>query len=304
MPRSNKPLRVALPFDPNPRAPSWRLPAGACDTHFHVFGPPNLFPYAENRRYEPPAGPIEHYFAMQKAVGLERGVVVQPTAHGTDNSALLDAIARSDGRLKGVANIDETMSDAELEKLKAGGIVGARFSLMSDRPGTRRAIEAAVPRLMALGWSLDLHIEPEHLVENAAFVKSLPLTTVIDHMARPHVAEGSGQPAFRLLLDLLGEGRFWTKLSAPEKLSAEKAPSPPDGVPYKDVVPFGRAVIAAAPSRIIWGSDWPHGNTFEMGTIPNDGALLDFLAACAQDEEARRRVLVDNPAQLYGFTPR
>ena len=280
----SKPLPVSLSFDPNPRPPRVPLPEGACDTHFHVFGPPNLFPFDKARRYEPPAAPIEHYLEMQRVVGLSRGVVVQPTAHGFDNSAVLDAIARSNGRLKGVANINAETSDAELTRLKAGGVVGARFSLMSDRAGDRSAIEHALPRMKALGWSLDLHIEPEHLVANEGFVRSFPVPTVIDHMARPHVKDGLGQPGFRVLLDLLADARFWTKLSGADKLSATRVANVPDGVPYRDLVPFAKAAIAAAPDRVIWGTDWPHGNTFKLGQVPNEGALLDLLAEMAPDE--------------------
>lgn len=297
----SKPLPVSLPFDPNPRRPRVALPPGACDTHFHVFGPPNVFPYAPSRRYEPPAAPIEHYEAMQRATGLERGVVVQPSAHGLDPAAMLDAIARSGGRLKGVASINAQTSDAELERLAAAGVVGARFALMSDRPGDRAAIEAALPRLQRLGWSLDLHIEAEHLLANAAFIRALPITTVIDHMGRPEPGRGLEQPAFRLVLDLARDPRFWLKVSALDKLSEEPLANPPDGIPYKDTIPFARAVIAAAPDRVIWGTDWPHGNTFEHGTVPNDGALLDLLAAIAPDQATLRRILVDNPARLYGF---
>jgi 2-pyrone-4,6-dicarboxylate lactonase len=297
----SKPIPVALPFDPNPRAPRVPLPPGACDTHFHVFGPPNLFPFSPTRRYEPPAAPIEYYHAMQRATGLERGVVVQPSAHGLDPAAMLDAIRRSGGRLKGVANISPDMSDGELDRLKAAGVVGARFSLMSDRPGDRVAIEAAVPRLLRLGWSLDLHIEAEHLVANADFIRSLPITTVIDHMGRPEPSHGLEQPAFRLVLELARDPRFWIKISALDKVTDEPLANVADGIPFKDTIPFARAVIAAAPERVLWGSDWPHGNTFEPGTVPNDGALLDLLAAIAPEADLRRRILVDNPARLYGF---
>lgn len=296
-----KPLPVSLPFDPNPRAPRLKLPAGACDTHFHVFGPPNLFPFAASRRYEPPAAPIEYYHAMQRATGLTRGVVVQPSAHGLDPAAMLDAIARSEGRLKGVVNIGPTTTDAELERLGAAGVVGARFSLMSDRPGDRAAIEAAIPRLQRLGWSLDLHIEAEHLVANEAFIRALPLPTVIDHMGRPEPSHGLEQPAFRLVLDLARDERFWIKVSALDKVSEMPLANPPDGIPFKDTIPFARAVIAAAPERVLWGSDWPHGNTFLPGSVPNDGALLDLLGEIAPDPTTRRRILVDNPARLYGF---
>lgn len=297
----SKPIPVSLPFDPNPRAPRVPLPPGACDTHFHVFGPPNLFPFSPTRRYEPPAAPIEYYQAMQRATGLERGVVVQPSAHGLDPAAMLDAIQRSGGRLKGVANISADMTDGDLDRLKAAGVVGARFSLMSDRPGDRAAIETAVPRLQRLGWSLDLHIEAEHLVANADFIRSLPIATVIDHMGRPEPSHGLDQPAFRLVLELARDPRFWIKVSALDKVTDEPLANVPDGIPFKDTIPFARAVIAAAPDRVLWGSDWPHGNTFEPGTVPNDGALLDLLAAIAPEADTRRRVLVDNPARLYGF---
>ena len=296
-----KPLPVALPFDPNPRQPRVALPPGACDAHFHVFGPPNLFPFAATRRYEPPAAPIQYYRAMQRATGLERGVVVQPSAHGLDHSAMLDAIASSNGRLKGVVNMSAATTDAELERMATLGVVGARFSLMSDRPGDRVAIEAAIPRLARLDWSLDLHIEAEHLVANAAFIRSIPITTVIDHMGRPEPSHGLDQPAFRLVLDLARDPRFWIKVSALDKLTGQPAANVADGIPFKDTIPFGKAVVAAAPDRVLWGSDWPHDNTFEPGTIPNDGALLDLLAQIVPDRAAHCRILVDNPARLYGF---
>jgi len=297
-----KPLRVALPFDPNPRAPRWKLPENACDTHFHLFGPPNKFPYAETRRYEPPAAPIEHYWEMQKITGLSRGIAVQPTAHGFDNSAILDAVARSEGRMLAVCNFDETVPDDELARLNDSGVVGARFSLMSDRAGSRETIEKAIERMLPLGWSFDLHIEPDHLLENETFVRELPITTVIDHMGRVDPAKGLDQPAFQLVLDLLRDERFWTKICCADKLSRTPAANVPDGIPYKDVIPFARAVIEAAPDRVIWGTDWPHGNTFTLGRVPNEGALLDLLGEMAPDEETRRRILVDNPARLYGFT--
>lgn len=296
-----KEIRVALPFDPNPRAPRWTLPDGACDTHFHVFGPPNKFPYAETRRYEPPAGPIEYYWEMQKITGLTRGVAVQPTAHGFDNSPILDAVARSDGNLRAVVSFDETIPDEELARLNEAGVVGARFSLMSDRAGSRETIERAIERMAPLGWSFDLHIEPDHLLANEQFVRDLPITTVIDHMGRIDPADGIDQPAFQLVLDLLRDDKFWTKICSVDKISGTPVANVPDGIPFKDVIPFARAVIEVAPDRVIWGTDWPHGNTFTPGRVPNEGALLDLLGEIAPDDATRRSVLVDNPARLYGF---
>ena len=302
MPSPAEPLPVALPPDPNTRPPGWTLPAGACDSHFHVFGPPDRFPYAATRRYEPPAAPIEHYWNVQKITGLARGVVVQPTVHGTDHAAILDAIARSDGRLLGVACIDQNTTDADLAALKAAGIRAARFSLMSDRAGSAKAMAREVDRIARLDWSLVLHIEPRFLLAHEDFIRGLPVATVIDHMARIDPGEGLDQPAFGLLLDLLADVRFWTKICGVDKISARPQAHVADGPPFADVVPFAKAVIEAAPDRVIWGSDWPHGNTFAPGRTPNEGDLLDLLGVIAPADEARRRILVDNPARLYGFS--
>lgn len=298
---NNQPLRVALPPDPNTRPPHWTLPTDACDSQFHVFGPPDIFPYAESRRYTPPAAPIEHYWNVQAITGLSRAVVVQPTAHGVDNRATLDAIARSNGAMLGIANIDASICDAELESLAAGGIRGARFSLMGDREGSPEEIAAQVPRMKAHDWILDLHVDPADFLEHERFIRALPLVTIIDHLARVHPADGLGQPAFRLLLDLLKDDRFWVKICSLDKLSGVPKARVESGLPFTDMIPFAQAVIAAAPDRVLWGSDWPHGNTFTPGRTPNEGDLLDLLAAIAPDEALRKRILVDNPARLFGF---
>ncbi len=294
-------LRVCMPPDPNPKKPGYALPANACDCHFHVFGPPHRFPLAATRRYTPPAAPIEHYFMMQKAVGLSRGIVVQPTAHGIDNSAVLDAVAQGGGRLLGVANIDRSTSDEELARLQAGGIRGVRFSLMSDRAGATDDIAAAIPRIAPLGWSLDLHVEPAHLLAHEGFIRDIPAPVVIDHIGRVRPADGLDQPAMRLLLDLARDDNFWIKISCPDKISDVPEAVVDCGLPYADVTPFAQAAIDVAPDRILWGSDWPHANNFSPGRIPNDGDLLDLLAEFAPDEAVRNRILVDNPARLYGF---
>jgi predicted TIM-barrel fold metal-dependent hydrolase len=299
----NRPLRVALPPDPNTRPPHWTLPKGACDSQMHVFGPPDTFPYAESRRYTPPAAPIEHYWNIQTITGLSRAVVVQPTAHGVDNRAALDAIARSNGAMRGIANIDASTSDAQLEALAVGGIRGARFSLMGDREGSPEEIAAQLPRMKACDWILDLHVDPEEFVEHEQFVRALPLVTVIDHMARVRPEGGLGQLAFRLLLELLKDDRFWVKICSLDKLSGTPKARVESGLPFTDMIPFAQAVIAAAPDRVLWGSDWPHGNTFTPGRTPNEGDLLDLLAEIAPDEALRKRILVDNPARLFGFPP-
>ncbi len=296
-------LRVSLPPDPNTRAPHWTLPPGACDTHAHIFGPPDLFPYAGDRRYTPPAAPIEHYRNMQAITGLSRAVFVTPTAHGYDNSVILNAIELSGDSARGIANIDASFDDRALDALTAGGVRGARFHLMDDRPGSEEHLTQHLPHLRKRDWVLDLHVDPEDLIHHETYIRALPIVTIIDHMARVRGADGLNQPAFLLLLDFLRDDRFWVKLCSFDKISATPKAHVEGSLPFMDMVPFAQAVVAAAPDRVIWGSDWPHGNTFTPGRVPNEGDLLDLLAQIAPDPRLRKRILVDNPQRLFGFPP-
>lgn len=299
----SKPLPVSLGPDPNTRAPHYKLPPGACDTHAHVFGPPDLFPYAEKRRYTPPAAPIEHYLNMQAITGLSRAVFVTPTAHGHDNRVILDAIAKMGENARGIANIDLSFSDAELDALHEWGMRGARFHLMDDRPGDVDFLMANLPRLQKRDWVLDLHVDPKDLIEHERFIRTLPGPTIIDHMARVRGRDGTAQPAFRILLDLLKDDRFYVKLCSFDKISAVPRAHVEGSLPFMDMVPFAQEVVAVAPERVIWGSDWPHGNTFTPGRTPNEGDLLDLLAVIAPDEAVRHKILVRNPAKLFGLGP-
>ena len=298
---TRSPLRVSLPPDPNTRAPHWTLPPGSCDTHAHVFGPPDIFPYAENRRYTPPAAPIEHYRHVQKITGLSRAVFVTPTAHGYDNRVMLNAIAQFGDAARGIANIDSTFDDAGLDALHAGGVRGARFHLMDDRPGSEEHLTENLPRLERNGWVLDLHVDPQDLINHERFIRSLPGMTIIDHMARVRGADGIDQPAFKMLLNLLKDDRFWVKLCSLDKISNVPKAHVEGSLPFMDMVPFASAVCEAAPDRVLWGSDWPHGNTFTPGRVPNEGDLLDLLTLIAPDTALRKRILVDNPARMFGF---
>ena len=290
-------MRTCQPPDPHPRAPSFALPPGACDSHCHVFGPGDLFPYHPKRSYTPPDAPREALATLHATLGLDRAVIVQATCHGDDNRAMLDAIARAGGRYRGVAMIGEAVTDAELEALHAGGVRGVRMSFarhLSGPPDFTRVGRVA-RRIAPLGWHLVLYLEAGDVVENARALGGLGLPVVIDHMARVRVAEGLGQPAFRHLLDFLRDADFWVKISCAERLSVA-------GPPFDDVVPFAAALIDAAPDRVLWGTDWPHPNI--DGRMPNDGELTDLLPAYAPDEALRRKILVDNPARLYGFDDR
>lgn len=295
-------MRYCMPPDPNPKKPGFTPPPKSCDTHFHVFGPPDKFPFAPTRQYTPPAAPLEHYLQMAAVIGIERGIVVQPSVHGLDNAATLDAIARSEGRFLGVGRVNDAVTREQLARLHEGGIRGVRFNLL-DRPRGNVELDVfdrAVEKIGGLGWSIDLHIDPKNLLAQQKRIRSLPGPVVFDHIARVNPTEGEAQPAFQLLLDLMRDGRYWVKLSGIDKickldLYSDRGPG------YRDVIPFARSVVKAAPDRVIWGTDWPHSNIFAPGTTPNDGELVDLLLDFAPDEAVRRRILVENPARLYGF---
>ena len=295
-------MPYCYPPDPNPRRPDSAPPPNSCDTHFHVFGPPEQFPYVSTHEYTPPAAPLEHYLKMIAVIGIERAVVVQPSVHGLDNSATLDAIKNVGGRFRGVGRIDEKTPKGELQRLHDGGIRGVRFNLL-DRPrGNVKldVLDRCVENVVDLNWSIDLHIDMKNLIAQENRIRNMPVPVVIDHIARVKPAEGLNQAGFQLLLDLLKLKHVWVKVSGADKI-CETLVHTYHGLPFVEVIPYAQAVIAAAPERILWGTDWPHSNNFAPGHTPNDGDLVDLLAAFAPDNATRKKILVDNPAVLYGF---
>ncbi len=295
-------MPYCYPPDPNTRKPHFSPPPNACDTHFHVFGPPEQFPFVSTHEYTPPAAPLEHYLKMAAVIGVERAVVVQPSVHGLDNSATLNAIAHSQGRFRGVGRIDDKTPRSELQRLHEGSIRGVRFNLL-DWPRGNIALDVfdrCVEHVAEFGWSVDLHIDTKNLLDQEKRIRALPTAVVIDHIARIKPPAGLGQPAFQLLLELLKQKQVWVKVSGADKICNTPVHSY-FGLPFVEVIPFAQTVIAAAPDRVIWGTDWPHSNNFAPGHTPNDGDLIDLLAAFAPDEKTRQTILVDNPAALYGF---
>jgi len=289
-------LRVTLPPDPNPRTPRFKAPPGTCDTHFHVFGPPHLFPYVENRRYTPPAAPVEHFFGMAAVVGIERGIMVQPQVHCWDSASTLDAIAKGEGRLHGMIHANPDFSEADHRALHEGGVRGVRFNFVERNDGRfdQERLNRVVARVESLGWPVDLHVEADFLVQHADIVRRIPLPVIIDHFGNVRAREGKDHAAFKVLMDLLGEKHVWLKISGADRLMSR-------GGRYEEIVPLARELIARAPERIIWGTDWPHSNIFKHGEIPNDGDLMSMMLDFAPDETMRRKILVDNPARLFGF---
>jgi predicted TIM-barrel fold metal-dependent hydrolase len=287
--------RTIPPPHPDPHAPvAFVPPPGACDAHCHIFGPADRFPFAPDRAYTPPDSGIDDFKRLQDRLGLSRAVFVQASCHGTDNSAMVDAIRRGKGRYAGVAMIDDGFSDADIAALHDAGVRGTRFNFVAHLGGAPDLDEVwrVVDRVAPLGWHIVLHFDARDLPSHAAMLDRMPCPYVIDHMARVPTADGVEQEPFQALLTLLADERAWVKISGAERLTRDGPP------PYDDVVPFARALIATAPDRVLWGTDWPHPNVRHM---PDDGDLVDLLAAFAPDEATRQRILVSNPERLYDF---
>lgn len=273
------------------------LPSGACDCHSHVFGPFDRFPPLQPSVYDlPEAGPPVHA-AMRAGLGVARGVLVQPAPYADDPSALLDAIAGSAGALRGIAVAGPDISDDRLAAWRRGGIRGLRFVDMRAPGGGRYpgsvgfdALIRLAPRLRALGMHAELWATVADLAAHLPNLLGTGLPLVLDHMGSPDAARGSADPAFQEILGLLRHDTLWVKL--PVCRVSKAAPG------YADARPFHEAYLAAAPDRLLWGSDWPY---VRMVPAPDAGRMLDLFFEWTPDEAAQRRILVDNPARLYGF---
>ena len=272
--------------------PGWRAPPGATDCHFHIFGPQARYPFSPGRAYTPPQASMADYAVVTRTLGLERFVVVQPSVYGTDNRCTLDAVAAfGAARARAVAVVDDTFDAAALRALHAAGVRGVRFNAVSGNGTPLDQLATQAARIAPLGWHLQLYLDGAALPALAPVLAGLPVPVVIDHMGQVATAKGVAHPEFQALLRLLGGGRAWVKLCG-YRSSAQ-------GFPFADTLEQARALIAAAPERCLWGTDWPHPNF--LGTMPDDGALFDLLGAWAPAEADRRRILVDNPAALYEF---
>ncbi|MEI4488762.1 amidohydrolase family protein [Frigidibacter sp. MR17.14] len=281
-----------LPFHSDPSTPKLVLPAGACDAHCHVFGPAARFPFAPGRTYTPVDAPWETLVALHGKLGLSRTVLVQASCHGTDNAAMLDAIAASRGSCRGVAMVNPDVSDEELARLDRGGVRGLRFNFVTHlgKDADIGAVRALAERIRPLGWHAVVHFDADRLDRLARELQSIDLTLVIDHMGRVDASKGLGQPAYARLLALMEDLRFWVKVCGAERITRA-------GPPYDDAVPFARDLVARFPDRVLWGTDWPHPNIKK--DMPDDGALVDLLARIAPEPRLLRKLLVDNPTRLY-----
>ena len=282
------------PPDPHPKKPRVALPPLACDSHFHVFGPHRIFPYAPDRPFTPTDAPKEDLFRLHEFLGFQRGVFVHSTCHGSDHAVLLDMLAAGKGRYRGVALLRPTTAQAEVDRLDDAGVRGVRLHFFASHLGPpmsrddmRKVIELAAP----YGWHIAMHMGGHGILELYDFITSIDAAVVIDHIGRIDVGEGLRGQTFTVLRRLLDRGNIWVKLSGTDRITKQP-------YPYADAVPFARDLAAHAPERVVWGTDWPHPN---HNAIPNDGELVDLIAEIAPDARTRRLMLVDNPAKLFGF---
>ena len=277
--------------------PAYRAPSGACDTHFHVFGPLDRYPVASRSRYEPPCAPLEDYLALARKLGIERLVFVQPSAYGTDNRYMLESMGRVEMPCRGIVDIDENTPDAEIERLHAQGVRGVRIntspiaSYDAARPrelaGRVKTLER---RLKGLGWCLEF-LGPGWLTHAMMpLMRELDMDYILCHIGMFLAKDGPEQRGFRDMVDLARDGRCWLKLTAPYRFSTA-----PDFPGAKTMV---QTLVNAVPDRLIWGSDHPHLSFADkVGSVQ----LFNLLGEWIPDEGLRRKVLVHNPERLFGF---
>jgi len=280
---------MRVPNSSGSAAPKLELPAHACDCHMHIYDGGRFPPSRPGSRMQPDAA-VKDYRLLQQRLGLSRTVVVQPAAYVTDNAVTLDAIAQLGREARGVAVVYPDVTDAELKRLADGGIRGIRFTQFDPRTAatTIDMIEPLARRVEPLGWHVQIHLRSDQIAAAADLLQRLPGTVVFDHLGR--LAEGVNDPAFAIIRRMLDGGRTWVKLSGAYMFGAPPA--------YAEALPIARAFINAAPERVVLGSDWPHPTEAEK---PDDAVLVDLLSTWAPDDATCRRILVDNPAALYGF---
>jgi 2-pyrone-4,6-dicarboxylate lactonase len=291
--RSDQQTSDGPPPNPNPRKPNLAVPKGACDSHCHIYGPFDRFPLPDDRSFTPNEAPETALRRLHDHLGFDRAVIVQSQGHGLDHEPLLDALATGGGRYRGVALIGPDTSRDVLARFDASGVCGVRFSFMAHlgHPDLDE-VRATIALVQPYNWHIAIHVADNGLVEAEDFIRSIRGPVVIDHMARPDIAEGANGPAMTTLRRLLDTGDIWVKASGTDRLSK-------GGAPFSDVVPLARSLVEHAPERILWGSDWPHVNLH--GPMPDDGDLVDFIDKIAPDEHTRYLVLVENPTKFFGF---
>ena len=282
-----------LEFHPSPKKPDFVLPAGAVDAHCHVFGPYPEFPFAPERKYTPCNAGKDKLYALRDYLGFERNVIVQATCHGKDNRAMVDACRTAGDKARGIASVSPDVTMAELQEMDEAGVRGVRFNFVKrlvDATPQQVFLDIA-DKIKDLGWHIVVYFEAQDLEELVPFLERMPTILVVDHMGRPDVTKGTDHPDFQRFIRLMEENEnIWSKVTCPERLSAE-------GPPYADVVPYCQAIVDRFEDRVLWGTDWPHPNM--KSHMPDDGALVDYIPKIARTPEQQQKLLVDNPMRLY-----
>lgn len=287
-----------LPPVPDPKKPDVATPRQACDSHFHIFGPTARFPYSPERAYTPPEAPLEKLLALHARLGFERGVVVQGNAHGTDCSAVMDALRREPRRLRAIAIVQDTTSREEIRRMADAGVRALRFHHAPRQPGRFSsqgiaAFEKLAPHMAEFGMHVQFFMDARELPALLPSLGNWKQPVVLDHFGSTRAAEGTAAPGFGLLRRFLGEGRIWVKISGAYRASGRY----PD---YEDARPLHEALVQTNPDQLLWGTDWPHPRLER--DMPDTGHLLDLFNAWTPDPALRHKILVENPARLYGFS--
>ena len=294
-PTAGAPLCAGPDF--SPRAPQFKMPALACDSHAHVMGPVARYDYSPARVYTPPDCLLKDYRHLLDTLGVTRAVLVQPSVYGTDNSAMLDAMKTDPQRMRGVAVVDPAISDADLKMLNAAGVRGVRVNIVDVKDRKVGSLPMTMLRSLAarvapMGWHMEFLMHADEFPDLDRTFADFPVPIVLGHLGYMKTSLGLHAPGFQALLRLMQAGKAWVKLTGPYRISGTP-------LPHADTVPFAHALLKANADRVIWGTDWPH--VMHKGATPNDGDLTDLLLQWVPDAAQRERVLVGNPARLYGF---
>ncbi len=268
------------------------MPEGACDSHCHVFGPAEKFPYSTASTYIPVDAPKETLFQRHKHLGVDRAVLVQASCHGTDNSAMIDCLETAGGSYRGIAIVSPDVTEKELQRMHEAGVRGVRFNFVKRLKAKQShdARQAILKKISRLPWHVVVYFEPEDIAGIRDFLLEIPKTVVIDHMGCVSGGSTIEGPEFSSLANLLKDDRFWVKVSCPERLSKI-------GYPYEDTHGIARELIRMVPDRVLWGTDRPHPNM--KIEAPDDGLLVDRIPAICPGEKEQRTLLIDNPYRLY-----
>ena len=293
-PSADAPLCAAP--DPDPRKPRIAMPRHSCDTHAHICGPIAKYAYSDRRVYTPPDALLPAYLQMLEQLGVERMVLVQPSVYGSDNTVMLEAMKAIGDRVRGVAVVDNDVSDAELERLNAAGVRGVRINVVDVAEGkgviAMEPLVALAKRISRYGWHVEFLMHADEFPGLDRLFADFPVDIVLGHLGYMKTSRGTRDEGFQALLRHMKAGKAWVKLTGPYRISGEP-------LPHRDTVEFAHALLDAAPGRVVWGTDWPH--VMVKGAMPNDADLADLLLEWVPDERMREKVLVDNPAKLYGF---